>query len=365
MSKKILIIMILMLIFGVNDVHAVFLGESYYIPSSELTSNSITKSLNGINIVYEFELQNQLIKNYDYLEGDLSVHIQNSNISFETDNINWDLTCYNWSSGYIPYSDATITYDDGSHASISYEEYVYSCSNWVADNQISASYENVDNHPFVSMIVLNSGGNWNACSVSSTGHFTCKIKNTNIKKFRITISKVTPTIHNAVVTLNRNLTFYNDTTTNIINNQNQNQQQQHQDSQDTQQKIDDVKNTITDSNVNGNNSSDTISSIGDSFNTENDFLLGLLTIPYTFWNSITNVFSNSCSPLNVGTMFEKPLIFPCIELNDYLGSVFTTIIDVIFSGIIMSAFVRRIIRYYQALLSLDNSATYIGGVKVW
>ena len=43
----------------------------------------------------------------------------------------------------------------------------------------------------------------------------------------------------------------------------------------------------------------------------------------------------------------------------------TNVIDVIFCAVVMSAFLRRIVKYYQALLSLDERATQIGGVKIW
>lgn len=224
--------------------------------------------------------------------------------------------------------------------------HIYGCETYTTDNSTMVNVI----CPYVGQV--DNGG-------ASIEFYTTPWSTQNLKISYLNVfNNDSQTLSNIYSTLLQQQTQNNTNTQSIINNQNQNAQQQHQDAQN-------INNSITSSDVTGNNSSSSITSIGNTFNTQEDFLLNLLTIPYTLWTSILNVFSNSCAPLDVGTMFNYHLVFPCIELNDFLGGIYATIIDVIFTAIIYSAFIRRVIKYFRELLTLDEHALITGGVKLW
>lgn len=238
--------------------------------------------------------------------------------------------------------------------------HVYPCENYTAsrDGMVNVICKNVGefNNTGASYEYVTYGG-YNARASCSLPYVTNHDDYYNAMIYASVINTHSDlqAVINAINTLKTQDTT---NTQNIINNQNQNAQQQHQDAQN-------INNSINSSDVTGNNSSSSISSIGNTFSSQEDFLLNLLTIPYTLWTSILNVFSNTCSPLDVGTIFNYHLVFPCIELNQFLGGIYATIIDVIFTAIIYSAFIRRVMKYFRELLTLDDHALVTGGVKLW
>ena len=200
--------------------------------------------------------------------------------------------------------------------------------------------------------IVNSNDNTITCPLNNS------LRNLGIKKLSLELHRKVALSHNWFIALNNNLYRIKTDTQSIINNQNQNTQQIIQQQQN-------INNSITSDDVSGNNSSSSITSIGNTFNSQGDFLLNLLTIPYNLWTSILNAISGSCSPIDVGTIFGEHLIFSCINLNSFLGDVWTTIVDVIFTGMIYSAFIRRVIKYFRELLTLNSNALITGGVNIW
>lgn len=302
-----------------------------------------------VNFDYNIENQNAKFVRFTYAG-------QIENIGNFTQNIVWNETC---TERVDPSANFSIRFADNSTATISRTAYQTLCDLHKINGNITESTFDINDFNF-RIYLRSANGNWPPCEIDN-GFILCPIENNKTYTglvFRYYGNESNMSFITYKMLLTDLIWTINTDAQNIINNQNQN-------TNTINNNITNLNDSITSSDVEGNTSNDTITNIGSTFDTENDFLLNLLTIPYTFWTSLTNVFSNSCSALNVGTIFDTPLIFPCIELNNYLGDVFTTIIDVIFSGICMSAFVRRIIKYYQALLSLDNNASAIGGVKIW
>lgn len=143
----------------------------------------------------------------------------------------------------------------------------------------------------------------------------------------------------------------------IINNNNQN-------ATTINNNITDVNNSINSSDITGNNSSDSITGITSSFQSSNDWLLNIFTLPYTFITAIMNGVSDSCSPISLGTIFDYDLVMPCMNLNSILGNVWTTIVDVICAGVFAFAFRKRIHDFIFAIITLDRKAIKIGGVDI-
>lgn len=57
----------------------------------------------------------------------------------------------------------------------------------------------------------------------------------------------------------------------------------------------------------------------------------LITMPLTLINAYINGVNSSCSPVNLGNLYGTDIIFPCINLEQRLGSNLWHIIDVFFS----------------------------------
>lgn len=310
-----------------------------------------------VDFTINFDTSNMQVKDYSYIQGNLYViNKTQSKTNASTQNINWVETCSNYGQGggTNPIQ-GIITYPDNTSSSIDLTTYNRLCQQWTTTGSVSNSdiQFNFDNSPSIQLMVRTNQNNELPCEVNDTV-FKCPIgqyEQLNYIKVRV-LPKGTQSDY--WVSFSNVIYKFKDSSSVIINNQNT-----------INQSITDTNNTLKDDNVSGNNSSSTISSIGDTFDTENDFLLGLLTIPYNFFNSLINIFENNCTSLNLGSMFDEDLVFPCLSLSNLLGDVFTNVIDVIFCAVVMSAFLRRIVKYYQALLSLDERATQIGGVKIW
>lgn len=128
--------------------------------------------------------------------------------------------------------------------------------------------------------------------------------------------------------------------------------------------ITDIKNDITSDNITGNNSSDSITSISNSFSSSDDFILNLFTLPYNFLTTIMNGVTDSCTPISLGTIFDYELVMPCINLNNWLGSIWTGVVDVVLAGMLSFAFRKRIHDFFYAICRLDRKAANIGGIEI-
>lgn len=366
--KKIFLLIILTLIFGINNVYADSLSQptSFNFVYDSNNAGNWTESLatyfqtfnsqghKFIPLFYGGQYGNNLkLFNTLVFEYELQVYNSTFNSTISLNNINIQETCTSHTDNGTTYgNNGRIVYADGTTAQIDYSQRTFYCNNFYNSGSISGteSQSIIDLNPTIDFTVIYSDLTADWCTRQNS-IVSCPLRNNkDFSYIGITFSNSGANA-SYKLTINRNMQIYTNTTQQIINNNNQNTQT--------------IVNNITDDNITGNDSNSAINDIGNTFDTENDFLLGLLTIPYNFFNSLMNIFEDNCTSLNLGTMFDKPLVFPCISLNNLLGNVFTNVIDIIFCGIIMSAFLRRIVKYYQALLSLDERATQIGGVKIW
>ena len=177
------------------------------------------------------------------------------------------------------------------------------------------------------------------------------LQTTNLKLDNIYLTSLIP-MKNALDNIYTRLGVTNDNqiniingisnqTTSIINNQNTN-------AQNTQQKIDNINDTLKDDNV--DNPQDYSSNVA-----TNGVITQLITLPITLYQKILNSTSASCSPFNLGTLYGEQLTMPCINLQNYLGSTLFNVIDILISGLFIYSISRKMIKVFNSLSSMKES----------
>lgn len=132
--------------------------------------------------------------------------------------------------------------------------------------------------------------------------------------------------------------------TNAINYSISNAQQAHQDSVN-------VYNSMNDSNVDDPTNDITANS---NKVATNNVISDLITLPLTLYQNILNAISGSCSPFELGSLFNYTLIMPCINLSNILGSTLYTIIDIICCGFFVYVIGRKMIDIFNNLSQLKE-----------
>ena len=110
--------------------------------------------------------------------------------------------------------------------------------------------------------------------------------------------------------------------------------------------INDVNDTLNNSNV----SIDTLPS--DSV--DMGPISSLVTLPITALNNIVNAFSGTCTPFNIGSLFGTELVFPCINIESFIGSFLWNTIDIIITGIFIFSIRQRFVDLFYKLVTLKD-----------
>lgn len=121
-------------------------------------------------------------------------------------------------------------------------------------------------------------------------------------------------------------------------------------------KIDETTNAIN--NTNDYLQDDTDPSISDNdfmtmFNSIaiNDPLSYLLTLPVQLINKIVSL-SDTCTAINLGTLYGTMLTLPCINIENIVGSTVWNIIDVIFSVSLLVVILKNLYDTFSNLLTM-------------
>lgn len=362
----IICLLFILLILFTDKVHAESIYNIWL--ENKVTNQTISNlELSSANIQQDMTFNNvNWTQNYDFFNG--SITIINNTQRINIINGDSNIQC-NSEGNHHFYETSDTYYQDGSTSSTSTSSYNYYCNNFTSSND-NSYVSNIENMPSVEIYLYFDTYTWVQCPMDTNGNFTCplvynNVYRKNIQKLRIRLHK--KTIVNTYVYVQLQNYAYITTdiqqeTKTIIQNQST---QQHQDNQTIIQQQQDINNSITSDNITGNNSTTTINNLGGTFQTQQDFLLNLIKLPYTFFSALSNTIQNQCNSLTIGTIFDYELVMPCINLNNLLGDVWTLIIDVIFAGVIASAFVRRVTKYIREVCTLDTNALNTGGVKIW
>lgn len=126
--------------------------------------------------------------------------------------------------------------------------------------------------------------------------------------------------------------------------------QAHSDSQNTQNAINSVNESITSDSVPDIDTSDLPGSDMESI--EQNVLGDFLFIPINFLRNIVNGLSYQCSELDMGSILGVNIKFPCIQPQSFLGVALWGIIDIILTGTAMIAFASRLKEIVGDFLSL-------------
>lgn len=82
----------------------------------------------------------------------------------------------------------------------------------------------------------------------------------------------------------------------------------------------------------------------------------LITMPITLLQAYLNGFNSTCEPFVIGELFDYNIVFPCINLEKYLGSTLWTSIDVLFTIFMVYELAMLFISIYEGITSLDDFA---------
>lgn len=143
--------------------------------------------------------------------------------------------------------------------------------------------------------------------------------------------------NDAVISTNKDIINQNNT---IINNQG-----------NIQSGIDDIKSDINSDNVDDPSSS--INQFNDKI-AENGVITQLVGLPVTLFTKILNSVNGTCSPYNFGSLFGTDIVFPCINVANYLGSTLWNIIDVLISGLFVYSLSRKFIKVFEHMSSMEE-----------
>lgn len=107
----------------------------------------------------------------------------------------------------------------------------------------------------------------------------------------------------------------------------------------------DVKDTITDDNV--DNPSSFIEDMEDLL-PSNGVITQLITLPITLYQKVLNSINGTCSQFDLGALYGTHLIMPCINLQTYLGSTLWNTIDLIMSGVFVLVIARKMVKAFNS-----------------
>lgn len=119
----------------------------------------------------------------------------------------------------------------------------------------------------------------------------------------------------------------------------------------TNEKLDDLNDNITNNNVSG---------VEESFSQFEDFLddnstiTQLITLPVTLYSSILQGISSSCTPFNLGNLYGESLILPCVNIGNYLGATLWGMIDLIISGFAIYSISKKLIKVFNNFSSMKD-----------
>lgn len=88
----------------------------------------------------------------------------------------------------------------------------------------------------------------------------------------------------------------------------------------------------------------------------------MVLMPITLLNAYINGINGSCTSFNLGNLYGTDIIFPCIDISNYLGSTLWNIIDVLFSGFMIFMIGKKFVKIFNDFTNLkDNQVDELYG----
>ena len=117
--------------------------------------------------------------------------------------------------------------------------------------------------------------------------------------------------------------------------------------EDTTNSVNDIKDSITDFNVDINNLPSVQINTGP--------ISAILSMPVELAISVLNGIDGTCHSYTIGSLFGHTLTLPCINIPSIIGQNLWTTIDIIISGIFAFSFRRKLIDLWNALIHLRTA----------
>lgn len=371
--KKILIFVLIMSFGMINNVNALSydynIGQEISVNTSHWDRNVTIASSNSqsglASTDFTFDKTYQF-NNSKFIRFTYTSDLVTSNSSTEL--INWTETCS--STQFITATGSktfTVTYADGSHATISgnitdYEGY---CSQYTSTGTVTSSSINISEFTPQIYLMTSGGGAWSQCEMDNSFILCPVIANLNYSGLRLYYYRQSFSGGNAYfsIYLRKDVLTINTDAQQIINNNNTNTQTIHN---DNQQQYNFISNTTIDTNT----TNDALD-INSSMNTDtSNVVSGFMLIPINFFSTIIQSFQNQCSQVCIGECGGSSggghddawrFIFPCINIENLVGSTIYNLIDILFAFGMLFAFIRSVKNFlYKALMLTNDAASEVG-----
>lgn len=116
----------------------------------------------------------------------------------------------------------------------------------------------------------------------------------------------------------------------------------------------DINNKISDSSIDTNQTT-TDTSNWSNMNASDNTITSLLTLPIQLLQAYTNGMSGTCSSFNLGNLFGTNITLPCINIGNLIGNSLWTTIDVLFSGFMIFAIAKKLIKIFNDFTNLRSN----------
>lgn len=86
----------------------------------------------------------------------------------------------------------------------------------------------------------------------------------------------------------------------------------------------------------------------------NNVISDLFLLPVTLYQKYLNTINNTCSSFSLGNFLGTTITFPCINIQNYLGSSLYNTIDIIISGIFVLAIRKKFVDIFNNMTNLKD-----------
>lgn len=87
----------------------------------------------------------------------------------------------------------------------------------------------------------------------------------------------------------------------------------------------------------------------------NGVITNLISLPVTLFTKVLDTIDGTCSNYSLGTLYDSPLVLPCINISDYLGTTLWNTIDILISGLLIYSISRHFVKMFNKMSSLEES----------
>lgn len=128
--------------------------------------------------------------------------------------------------------------------------------------------------------------------------------------------------------------------------------------QGTNQRLDEIDDTLKDDTVDESNTTGTLEDLSEDLPT-NSVISDLLLLPVRLFQNILNSINGSCSAFNIGSLYGSNLSLPCINIQSLIGSTLWSVIDILFCGAFILVIRKKFVDIFHNLTDLRNGGNAV------